>query len=97
VRSASTSRAAEEREDEDRDHHHPEQERGPAADVDQAVALDVLRRELVAGLVGVDRLVLGGVVLEDAPQVGQQRDQREVGDEQRDADRPSTTTKQPVS
>ena len=41
--------------------------------------------ELVAGLVGVDRLVLGGVVLEDALQVGDQRDQRQVGDEHDDA------------
>ena len=70
------ARPAEEREDEDRDHHHPEQERRPAARVDEAEALHALGLELLAGLVGVDRLVLGGVVLEDAPQVGQQRDER---------------------
>ena len=69
-------RPAEEREDEDRDHHHPEQERRAAARVDQRVALHALRHELVAGLQRVDRLVLGGVVLEDAAQVGQERDQR---------------------
>ena len=67
---------AEEREDEDRDHHHPEQERRPAARMDQRVPLHDLRLERLARLVGVDRLVLGRVVLEDAPQVGQQRDER---------------------
>jgi hypothetical protein len=55
--------------------------------VDLAVPLDGLGRQLVARLVGVDRLVLRGVVLEDAPQVGQERDQREVDHEQQDADR----------
>ena len=79
---------AEEREHEDRDHHHPEQERRPAARVDQRVALHDLGLERLAGLVGVDRLVLGGVVLEDAAQVGQERDQEEIGDEDRDADQP---------
>ena len=69
-------RPAEEREDEDGDHHHPEQERGAAARMDERVALHDLRLELLAGLVRVDRLVLGGVVLEHAPQVGQQRDER---------------------
>ncbi len=39
-----------------------------------------------AGLVGVDRLVLGRVVLEDAPQLAEQPDQGEVGDQQADAD-----------
>ena len=77
---------AEEREDEDGDHHHPEQERGAAAGMDERVALHDLRLELLARLVRVDRLVLGGVVLEHAPQVGQQRDQGEVRDEDRDAD-----------
>ena len=39
--------------------------------------------ELLARLVGVDRLVLGSVVLEHAPQVREQRDQEEVEDEDR--------------
>ena len=39
--------------------------------------------ELVAGLVGVDRLVLGRVVLEDALQVGHEADDHEVEDEDR--------------
>ena len=63
------ARSPEEREDEDRDHHHPEQERGAAARVDEAEALDALGRQLLAGLVGVDRLVLGRVVLEQPPEV----------------------------
>ena len=73
----------EEGEDEDRDHHHVEQERRSAAHVDQAVASAPLGLELVAGLERVDRLVLGGVVLEDALQVGEQRDQEQVADEER--------------
>ena len=44
--------------------------------MDLGVRLHLLGLELGAGLVGVDRLVLGGVVLEHAPQVGRQRDQR---------------------
>ena len=53
--------------------------------------------ELVAGLVGVDRLVLGGVVLEHAPQVGEQRDQDDVDDEDaRPGSAPSTITNQSV-
>src|SRR5207248_10759858 len=79
-------RAAEEREDEDGDHHHPEQEGGTAARVDQAKALDGLRLELLAGLEGIDRLVLGGVVLKDAAQVGQQRDHDQIEDEDGHAD-----------
>ena len=34
--------------------------------------------ELRARLEGIDRLVLGAVVLEHTPQVGKQRDQRDV-------------------
>ena len=71
-------RAPEEGEDEDRDHHHPEQERGAAARVDEAEALHLLRHELLTGLVGVDHLVLCGVVLEDPLQVGQERDHEQV-------------------
>ena len=69
-------RPADEREDEDRDHHHPEQKRCSATRVDQAELLHIRGRELGARLERVDRLVLGAVVLEDAPQVGEQRDQR---------------------
>src|SRR6266487_4267273 len=76
--------ATEEREHEDRDHHHPEQEGGAAAGMDLAEALNDLGLELLPGLVGVDRLVLRGVVLEDAPQIREQRDQRQVEDEDRD-------------
>ena len=52
--------------DEHAEHDDPEQERGAAARVDQRVALRDLGGQLLARLVGVDRLVLGGVVLEDA-------------------------------
>src|SRR5207302_751546 len=66
---------------------------------ERRLARDVLQREhlaeradrdleLLARLVGVDRLVLGGVVLEDAAQVGQERDEREIADEHRDPDQP---------
>ena len=40
------------------------------------MALHLLGLERRAGLVGVDRLVLGGVVLEDAPQLAEEADQR---------------------
>ena len=69
-------RQADRREDEDRDDHHDEQEARAAARVQAAEALRVGRRELEAGLVAGDRLVLGAVVLEDAAQVAQARQQR---------------------
>ena len=50
------------------------------------MALYDLRLERLAGLVRVDRLVLGRVILEHAPQIGEQRDQAEIRDEDRDAD-----------
>ena len=37
--------------------------------MDEAEALNPVRDQLLPGLVGVDHLVLGGVVLEDTPQV----------------------------
>src|SRR5260221_3271089 len=80
-------RPAEEREDEHGEHHHPEQKRRAAARMDERVALHGLRRELLSCLVRVDGLVLGRVVLEDAPQIRQQRDQPEIADKQRDANR----------
>ena len=52
------------------------------------MALRVLGRQLVAGLVRVDRLVLGGVVLEDAPQRRDEAENRQVDDEDGDADEP---------
>src|SRR5437016_12344505 len=76
----------EEREHEDGDDHYPQQERGAAAGMDERVALYRLGLELLARLVRVDRLVLGAVILEDAPQVGEQRDEREIRDEDRHTD-----------
>jgi hypothetical protein len=51
-----------------------------------AETLDPLRLELLAGLEGVDRLVLGPVVLEHAAQVGKERDRAQVDDEDGYAD-----------
>src|SRR6266566_5384994 len=56
--------------------------------VDEGEALDDLRLERLTGLVGIDRLVLGGVILEDAAQIGEQRDEPEVAHEQAHADQP---------
>ncbi len=72
--------------DEDRHEHHPEQERGAAADVDARVLRHRVGRQLVAGLERVDGHVLGGVVLEHALQVGDQRQERQVADQDADAD-----------
>src|SRR5215207_11058356 len=79
-------RPAEEGEHEDRDHHYPEQERRPTTWMDEAEALYSLRHELLARLVRIDRLVLRRVVLEDPLEVGQERDEHEVEDEDRDSD-----------
>src|SRR5581483_8380423 len=49
-------------------------------------ALSDLGRQLLARLVRVDRLVLGGVVLEHATQRRDEAEQRQVRDEHRDAD-----------
>ena len=62
-------------EDEDRDQHDDQQEPGAAADVGQAALADVLDVDGVAGLVGVNRHVLGPVVAEDAADVRHARDQ----------------------
>ena len=81
-------RPTHEREDEDRDDHDPEQKRCSATRVDQAELLHVRRRELGAALERVDRLVLGAVVLEDTAEVGEQRDDEDVADEDADPDHP---------
>ena len=75
-------------EDEDRHDHHDEQEARPAARVQAAEALGVLGRELEPRLVAGDRLVLGAVVLEDAAQVAQAREQQQVAEEDRGAHDP---------
>ena len=64
--------------------------------MNQAELLHVRRRELRAGFERVDRLVLGAVVLEHAAQIGQQRDEEDVADEDGDPDDPSTITKSSV-
>src|SRR4051812_28068053 len=54
--------------------------------MDLAEALDDVRPQLLPGFVRVDRLVLRGVVLEDTPQIREERDQKEVEDEDRHPD-----------
>src|SRR5207248_11686426 len=70
-------------------HHHPQQKRRAAPPIQERVALDDLRLELLPRFVRVDRLVLGRVVLEDAAEIGKQRDQGEIEHEDRDADQRS--------
>ena len=74
-------RPADEGEHEDGHHHHDEQERRAATQVQRAVVLDVLDGELVAVLEGVDAHVFGAVVLEDAAQVLDLGDDREIQEE----------------
>src|SRR3954447_12191396 len=78
-------RQADRREQEDRDDHDDEQEARPAAGVQPREALRVLRRQRKVRLVAGDRLVLGAVVLEDAAQVAQAGEQRDVAEEDRRA------------
>ena len=78
---------ADERVDEDRHDHDRQQEVRAAADVLGRVLLRRLRGELGAALVRGDRLVLRAVVLEHALDVGQERDEDEVAEEDREADR----------
>src|SRR5215217_2150020 len=73
-------------EDEDRDDHHQQQEGGPAAGMEAREALGVLRRERHAGLEARDRLVLGAVVLEHAPEISQARERQQVAEEDGRAD-----------
>src|SRR3954451_10062970 len=76
------------REQEDGDDHHDEQEARPAAWMQAREALGVLGRQRQVRLVAGDRLVLGAVVLEDAAQVAQARQQRDVAEEDRRAQDP---------
>ena len=78
-----------------REHDDPEEEGRAAARVDQRVALRDLGGQLLAGLVGVDRLVLGCVVLEHALERRDQAEQRQIADEdRRRGSVPSTITNQ---
>ena len=60
---------ADERERDDRQEDDDDQELGAAALVGGRVLADLVDGQRVAGLEGVDRHVLGAVVLEDAPDV----------------------------
>ena len=75
-----------EREDEHADHHDPEQKSSSATWMDQTELLHLLRRQLGATLEGIDRLVLGAVILEHPLQVRQQPDQHDVADQHGHAD-----------
>ena len=72
---------ADQAEGHDREDHDDHQELGAAARVGRRVRPDRLGREWVAGLEGVDRHVLGAVVLEDAPDVRRATDDEQVADE----------------
>ena len=71
---------------EDRQRDHDDEELRAAARVRGRVLADRVGRQRVARLQGVDRHVLGAVVLEDAPDVRRPRDQRQVAEEDRDPD-----------
>src|SRR5918996_1558330 len=72
----------EEREHEDRQDHHDQQEVRPAPHVERGVAIHGSGIEWRVVLVRGDRLVLGAVVLEHAPDLLHPSDQRQVAQEQ---------------
>ena len=77
---------ADQREREDRQQDEDDQELGAAAVMGGRVLADLVDRQRVAGLEGVDGHVLRAVVLEDAVDVRRARHEREVREEQRDLD-----------
>ena len=80
-------RRADGREDEDRDERHHDEERRAAARVQRRLRARVLDDEGLAGLVGADRLVLGAVVLKDAPDLGDAPDGEQVADDDGELER----------
>ena len=79
---------ADQREGDDRQQDDHDQELGTAALVGGRVLADLGDRERITGLEGVDRHVLGAVVLEDAADVGGAPDQDQVAEEDADPDQP---------
>ena len=77
---------ADEREREDRQEDDDDEELGAAALVGGRVLADLVDGQRVAGLEGVDRHVLGAVVLEDPADVRRPPDEHEVAEEDRDPD-----------
>ena len=77
---------ADQRERDDREQDHDDEELGAAALVGGRVLADLVDGQRVAGLEGVDRHVLGAVVLEDAADVRRARDEHQVAEEDRDPD-----------
>ena len=78
----------EEREDHDADHHHKEQKAGAAARVQGRFPARIFDGQLFPRLPGVDDLVLGAVILEDAPDVLHPADEQDIGQEEDDPDHP---------
>jgi len=79
-------RRAQGREHDHGDDDHHEQEAGAAANVGGGVALDGRRLQRVAGLKGVDTLVLGAVVGVYAPDIRDQPDESDIRQEYREPD-----------
>src|SRR5690606_32502782 len=77
---------AEKAKDEDAHHQDEDDEAGSAPFVNQAVGADVFDRERVPGLVTVDRLMLGAVILKDPADLFHRRYRGDVGDEKRELD-----------
>ena len=75
-----------EAERDDREDDHDDEELRAAARMGGRVLADLVDDERVAGLQGMDRHVLGAVVLEHAPDVRGPRDQQQVAEEDRDPD-----------
>src|SRR5207244_11455035 len=72
--------------DEDRQEEDDEEEIRPAPHVQRRIPVDDLGLQRVPVLVRSNRLVFGPVVLVDAPDVGDQRDQADVAQEQPEPD-----------
>ena len=77
---------ADDGEEQHRDHHDEQQKAGAAPRVQRLVPARLDGVGPSAMLVGVDHLVLGAVVHEDPPQVGQQRNDEDVDQEHEDTD-----------
>ncbi len=78
-------------------HEHDEEEPRPAARVQGARAPHRRHVELPSGLERIDRLVLGAVVLEHAPHVGQERDRGQIAEHEADPDQSFDENKRKAS
>ena len=80
--------AAEQTKNHDGQEHDQEQEAGPAAGVLGPMATYPLDRKRIAGLVGVDRHVLGAVIGEDPPDLRATPQQPQIAEEDAELDNP---------